>query len=154
MLKFDRLPFDKMTSGEASSFPEIAKNGLASHRVFLNIRNRLLQMWIEDPKTQLTLENAMKNIEKPFDSDATLVRRIHEFLERHGFINFGIFRRLKPIPTKKLGKVIVIGAGKYGGLNAPNNQKWNESFNLYNIHVFQAYLVWLLHNSYNNLAWM
>lgn len=88
------------------------KNGLASHRVFLNIRNRLLQMWIEDPKTQLILENAMKKIEKPFDSDPTLVRRIHEYLERHGFINFGIFKRLKPIPTKKLGKVIVIGAGK------------------------------------------
>lgn len=69
-------------------------------------------MWIEDPKTQLILENAMKKIEKPFDSDPTLVRRIHEYLERHGFINFGIFKRLKPIPTKKLGKVIVIGAGK------------------------------------------
>lgn len=100
-----------MTSNEASSFPEIAKNGLASHRVFLNIRNRLLQMWIEDPKTQLTYENALKNIEKPFDSDASLVRKTHEFLERHGFINYGIFKRLKPIPTKKLGKVIIVGAG-------------------------------------------
>lgn len=109
---FCRLPFEKLTPGEESSFPEIAKNGVASHRVFLNIRNRLLQMWIEDPKTQLTLEDGMKKMEKPFDSDASLVRRIHEYLERHGFINFGIFKRLKPIPTKKLGKVIVIGAGK------------------------------------------
>lgn len=106
-----RLPFEKMTSNEASSFPEIAKNGLASHRVFLNIRNRLLQMWIEDPRTQLTYENALKNIETPFDSDPSLVRKIHEFLERHGFINYGIFKRLKPIPSKKLGKVIIIGAG-------------------------------------------
>lgn len=103
-----------MTSAEASCFPEITKNGLIAQRVFLNIRNRLLQMWIEDPKVQLTLENALKKIEKPFDSDPQLVKKIHEFLERHGFINFGIFKRLKPIPTKKLGKVIVIGAGISG----------------------------------------
>ncbi|XP_031624667.1 possible lysine-specific histone demethylase 1 [Contarinia nasturtii] len=110
-----RLPFEKMTSGEASCFSDITKNGLAAQRVFLNIRNRLLQMWIEDPKTQLTFENALKKIEKPFDSDHQLVRKIHEYLERHGFINFGIFKRLKPIPTKKLGvKVIVIGAGISG----------------------------------------
>lgn len=109
-----RLPFEKMTSGEASSFADITKNGLAAQRVFLNIRNRILQMWIEDPKTQLTFENSLKRMEKPFDSDPGLVRRIHEYLERHGFINYGIFQRLKPIPTKKLGKVIVIGAGISG----------------------------------------
>lgn len=103
-----------MTSSEASSFPDITKNGLITQRVFLNIRNRLLQMWIEDPKIQLTYENALKNIEPPFDSDPNLVRKIHEFLERHGYINFGIFKRLKPIPSKKLGKVIVIGAGISG----------------------------------------
>lgn len=105
-----------MTSCEASSFPDITKNGLAAQRVFLNIRNRILQMWIEDPKIQLTFENAIKKMEKPFDSDPSIVRKIHEYLERHGFINFGIFKRLKPIPTKKLGKVIVIGAGISGNL--------------------------------------
>lgn len=103
-----------MTSGEASCFPDITKNGLVAQRVFLNIRNRLLQMWIEDPKTQLTYENALKNIEKPFDSDAQLTLRIHEYLERHGFINYGIFKRLKPIALKKRAKVIVIGAGISG----------------------------------------
>lgn len=103
-----------MTSGEASSFPDITKNGLAAQRVFLNIRNRLLQMWIEDPKIQLTFEDALKRMEKPFDSDPSLVKMIHEYLERHGFINFGIFKRLKPIPTKKMAKVIVIGAGISG----------------------------------------
>lgn len=109
-----RLPFEKMTSGEASSFPDIVKNGLAAQRVFLNIRNRLLQMWIEDPKIQLTFEDALKRMEKPFDSDPSLVKTIHEYLERHGFINFGIFRRLKSMPTKKVAKVIVIGAGISG----------------------------------------
>lgn len=130
-----RLPFDKMTSNEAASFPETAKCGLAAQLVFLNIRNRILQMWIEvryfvpfatelyndssdriflfqDPRTQLTYENVLSNIEKPFDSDRLLLRRIHAFLERHGFINFGIFKRLTPIvPTSVPIKVIVVGAG-------------------------------------------
>lgn len=106
-----RLPCDKMTSNEAACFPEITKNGLVAQRVFLNIRNRILQMWIEDPKTQLTHENALSKMEAPFDSDPRLLMKIHAFLERHGFINFGIFKRTKPIPTKKLAKVIVIGAG-------------------------------------------
>uniref|UniRef100_A0A0K8W826 Putative lysine-specific histone demethylase 1 n=1 Tax=Bactrocera latifrons TaxID=174628 RepID=A0A0K8W826_BACLA len=86
-----RLPFDKMTSNEAACFPDITKTGLVAQRVFLNIRNRLLQMWIENPKQQLIVENAIKDMEQPFDSDPNLVKRIHSFLERHGFINFGIF---------------------------------------------------------------
>lgn len=109
-----RLPCEKMTSNEAACFPEITKNGLPAQRVFLNIRNRILQMWIEDPKTQLTHENALAKIETPYDSDPRLLTKIHAFLERHGFINFGIFKRTKPIPTKKLAKVIVIGAGISG----------------------------------------
>ncbi|GAB0100035.1 Probable lysine-specific histone demethylase 1 [Sergentomyia squamirostris] len=109
-----RLPFEKMTSAEAACFPVIAKNGLIAQRVFLNVRNRLLQMWVENPKVQLTAEDALKNIEQPFDSDAGLVKNIHAFLERHGYINFGIFKRLKAIPAKKLAKVIVIGAGISG----------------------------------------
>lgn len=103
-----------MTSSEATSFPDITKNGLAAQRVYLNIRNRVLQMWIEDPKTQLTYNNVMKDIEKPFDSDPQLTHRVHEWLERHGFINYGIFKRFEPIPTKKSAKVIVIGAGISG----------------------------------------
>lgn len=103
-----RLPFEKMTSAEAACFPQMSA-GLVTQRVYLNIRNRILQMWIESPKVQLTLEAALKKIEQPFDSDPGLVKDIHYFLERHGFINFGIFKRLKPIPTKKLAKVIVIG---------------------------------------------
>ncbi|KAL1403775.1 hypothetical protein pipiens_005567 [Culex pipiens pipiens] len=112
-----RLPFEKMTASEAVCFPEITKHGLVAQRVFLNVRNRILQMWIENPTVQLTVENALKNMEQPFDSDQNLVRKVHAFLERHGFINFGIFKRLKPLPSKKLAKVIVIGAG-ISGLSA------------------------------------
>lgn len=99
-----RLPFEKMTAGEAACFPQLAGNALVTQRNFLNIRNRILQMWIENPKLQLTVETALRKMEVPYNSDPELVRNIHAFLERHGFINFGIFKRLKvtiqPLSTK------------------------------------------------------
>lgn len=109
-----RLPFSKMTPNEEACFPDISRSGILGHRVFLNIRNSLLHMWVDNPKVQLTFEYALKCIPPPFDSEPNLVKRVHSFLERHGFINFGIFKRLQPIPSKKLGKVIVIGAGISG----------------------------------------
>lgn len=29
-----------------------------------------------------------------------LVNRIHSYLERHGLINFGIYKRVKPLPSE------------------------------------------------------
>ncbi|XP_054724533.1 lysine-specific histone demethylase 1A-like [Uloborus diversus] len=109
-----RLPFDKMTSQEAACFPDIAQGMSSSQKVFLNIRNRLLQMWLDNPKQQLLFENALMQMEPPFNSDGPLVMRIHAFLERYGFINFGVYKRLKMPPVKKVGKVIIIGAGISG----------------------------------------
>ncbi|XP_047097652.1 lysine-specific histone demethylase 1A-like isoform X2 [Schistocerca piceifrons] len=109
-----RLPFDKLTANEASCFPDVAQGPPQTQKVFLHIRNRLLQLWLENPKQQLLLENALPMMEPPYNSDGPLVARVHAFLERHGFINFGIFKRLRPLPAKKLGKIIVIGAGIAG----------------------------------------
>lgn len=110
-----------MTAGEAACFPEITKNGLISQRVFLNIRNRILQMWVENPLMELTVENVIRRIEKPFNSDIALLKKIHSFLERHGYINFGVFKHLKQI--QPLGKkVIVLGAG-ISGLTAARQLK-------------------------------
>ncbi|XP_039288943.1 lysine-specific histone demethylase 1A isoform X5 [Nilaparvata lugens] len=110
-----RLPFDKMTATEASCFPDVSQGAPQTQKVFLHIRNRLLQLWLDNPKQELLLENAMPLIEPPFNSDAPLVARVHSFLQRYGFINFGIFKRLKPIPTGgDRGTVIVIGAGIAG----------------------------------------
>lgn len=109
-----RMPFDKMTSTEAACFPDIAQAALQTVKVYLNIRNRILQMWLDNPKQQLILEHAIEKMEPPYNSDLQLLKRVHAFLERNGFINFGIFKRLIPIPTKKYGKVIVIGAGIAG----------------------------------------
>ncbi|XP_020284295.1 lysine-specific histone demethylase 1A [Pseudomyrmex gracilis] len=119
-----RLPFDKMTSTEAACFPDVSEGPPQTQKVFLHIRNRLLQIWLENPKQQLIIENALPLIEPPYNSDPVLTRRIHAFLERHGFINFGVFKRLKPIPTKKLGKVIVVGAGIAGLAAAQQMQQF------------------------------
>lgn len=109
-----RMPFDKLTSTEAACFPDIASAALQTVKVYLNIRNRILKMWLDNPKQQLILDQAIQNMESPYNSDVSLLKRIHAFLERNGFINFGVFKRLQPIPSKKYGKVIVIGAGIAG----------------------------------------
>lgn len=109
-----RMPFDKMTSQEAACFPDILQGPPQAHKVFLYIRNRLLQLWLDNPKQQLTFENALPQIEAPFNSDGPLVMRIHSYLDRFGFINFGVFKRLKPLPSKKHGRVIIVGAGIAG----------------------------------------
>lgn len=58
-------------------------------------------MWLENPKQQLLVETAQTTMEVPFNSDTVMVKRVHAFLERHGFINFGIFKRLKVKNLKK-----------------------------------------------------
>ncbi|XP_029159001.1 lysine-specific histone demethylase 1A [Nylanderia fulva] len=119
-----RLPFDKLTSTEAACFPDVSGGPPQTQKVFLHIRNRLLQIWLENPKQQLIIESALPQVEPPYNSDTVLTRRIHAFLERHGFINFGIFKRIKSLPTKKLGKVIVIGAGIAGLAAAQQMQQF------------------------------
>lgn len=109
-----RLPFDKMTAQEAACFPDIVQGPPQTQKIFLHVRNRLLQLWLENPKQQLVFENALPQMEPPYNSDAQLVLRIHSYLERQGLINFGVYERLKPPPLTKHGKVIVIGAGISG----------------------------------------
>ncbi|KAG8535943.1 hypothetical protein GDO81_027424, partial [Engystomops pustulosus] len=109
-----RLPHDRMTSQEAACFPDIISGPQPTQKVFLYIRNRTLQLWLDNPKVQLTFEATLQQLEAPYNSDSVLVHRIHCYLERHGLINFGVYKRLKPLPTKKTGKVIIIGSGVSG----------------------------------------
>ncbi|XP_018916026.1 lysine-specific histone demethylase 1A isoform X2 [Bemisia tabaci] len=109
-----RLPFDKMSAIEAQCFPDVAKGYPETLKVYLHIRNRFLQLWLDNPKQQLVVENALPLIEPPYNSDGPFAIRIHAFLERHGYINIGVFKRLKPLPVKKQGKAIIIGAGIAG----------------------------------------
>lgn len=109
-----RMPADKLTTLEGSLFSDIVKSPPHTHRLFLHIRNRILQLWLESPLQELTYEGVMAGLEAPFNSEGVLCARIHAYLERHGYINFGIFKRVKPLPQKKYGNVIVIGAGIAG----------------------------------------
>uniref|UniRef100_A0A7N8YNZ0 Lysine-specific histone demethylase n=1 Tax=Mastacembelus armatus TaxID=205130 RepID=A0A7N8YNZ0_9TELE len=95
-----RLPHDRMTSQEAACFPDIIGGPQQTQKVFLYIRNRTLQLWLDNPKIQLTFEATAQQLEAPYNSDAVLVHRIHSYLERHGLINFGIYKRVKPLPSK------------------------------------------------------
>uniref|UniRef100_A0A8C1Q8C3 Lysine-specific histone demethylase n=1 Tax=Cyprinus carpio TaxID=7962 RepID=A0A8C1Q8C3_CYPCA len=94
-----RLPHDRMTSQEAACFPDIIGGPQHTQKVFLYIRNRTLQLWLDNPKIQLTFEATVQQLEAPYNSDAVLVHRIHSYLERHGFINFGVYKRVKPLPS-------------------------------------------------------
>eukprot|EP00090_Calanus_glacialis_P045560 TRINITY_DN8539_c0_g1_i1.p1 TRINITY_DN8539_c0_g1~~TRINITY_DN8539_c0_g1_i1.p1 ORF type:complete len:784 (+),score=291.53 TRINITY_DN8539_c0_g1_i1:46-2397(+) len=107
-----RVPFDKMTQVEAACFPDLVIP-VASQKLFLQLRNRILQLWLENPKQQLVAGDCLGRLAQPWDSDKALVTRIHAFLERHGYINFGIYKRVSP-PAPVKGKVVVIGAGIAG----------------------------------------
>ncbi|KAF2344355.1 Amine oxidase [Trinorchestia longiramus] len=74
----------------------------------------LLQLWLANPLQELTYEGLLAQIEPPYNSDTVLIARIHAYLNRHGYINFGIFKRAKTLLPKKFGTVIVVGAGIAG----------------------------------------
>jgi len=63
-------------------------------------------MWLENVKQQLTYDFVLKNIEKPFDIDPALIKRVFTFLERYGYINYGIFTKLQELKEKRREKII------------------------------------------------
>lgn len=81
-------------------------------------------MWLQDVKKQVTFDYVLKSIEKPFDLSAKLIKRIFMFLERYGYINYGIFERVQEIKEKRKEKVIVIGAGISGLVAAQQLQSF------------------------------
>jgi len=121
-----RVPNDKMTQVEAACFPDLVTPP-ASQQLYIQLRNRLLQLWLENPRQQLVASDAVGRLAPPWDSDKQLVTRVHAFLERHGYINFGIYKKVAspaapaPSPATK-GKVVIIGAG-IAGLTAAQQLK-------------------------------
>ncbi|KAF0312571.1 Lysine-specific histone demethylase 1A [Amphibalanus amphitrite] len=109
-----RMPSDKLTSLEACCLPDIANGAPQTQKLYIYLRNRLLQLWIESPKEELTYSGALAQIEPPYNTDTNLIQRTHAFLARQGYINFGIFKRVQALPSEKRGRVLVIGAGIAG----------------------------------------
>lgn len=109
-----RLPSDKMSTAEACAFPDIAQGPMQTQKLYVHVRNRVLQFWLENPRKELTLPYVIENMESPYNTDKRLMTRVFVYLDRHGFINFGIFEAVNPPAKPKGKKIIIIGAGVSG----------------------------------------
>uniref|UniRef100_A0A6P6XSE1 Lysine-specific histone demethylase n=1 Tax=Dermatophagoides pteronyssinus TaxID=6956 RepID=A0A6P6XSE1_DERPT len=117
-----RLWADKMSTDEMKSFQDVVDN-TSLIPIFLHIRNSILKFWLINPKQQLLLENVYQRLEQPFNSDLNFISRIFYFLERYGYINFGVFQITKPMIMMKPKKIGIIGAG-IAGLIAARQLKY------------------------------
>ncbi|CAG0881758.1 unnamed protein product [Darwinula stevensoni] len=119
-----RLPPDQITPEEAQAFPAIAQGPPQSQKTYLHVRNSILHLWIANPKQQLTVEKVLLHMKPPLNSDGPLVMRVHSYLQRYGYINFGIFKRVSMLPKEKHGKIIIVGAGISGLIAAQQLQQF------------------------------
>uniref|UniRef100_A0A8C6D3A1 Lysine-specific histone demethylase n=1 Tax=Moschus moschiferus TaxID=68415 RepID=A0A8C6D3A1_MOSMO len=108
-----RLPHERMTSQEAACFPDIIRGPQQTQKVFLFIRNRTLQLWLDNPKIQLTFEATLQQLEAPYNSDTVLVHRVHSYLERHGLINFGLGGNPMAVVSKQVNMELAKIKQKY-----------------------------------------
>ncbi|KAI1711721.1 flavin containing amine oxidoreductase domain-containing protein [Ditylenchus destructor] len=108
-----RLPYDRMTERELETFPRMARNR-ASTSLFLFYRNKILVLWHLDPIIELTVDDVLKEIPPPYNSDVKLITGVHAFLQRYGYINFGVFMVRSRMKCEAQRKVVVIGAGTAG----------------------------------------
>ena len=66
-----RVPNDKMTQVEAACFPDLV-TPLASQKLYIQLRNRILQLWLENPRQQLVASDCIGRLQPPWDSDKQL----------------------------------------------------------------------------------
>ena len=118
-----RMPANKLTQMETEIFFDIAHGSQSAIMEFLFIRNKLLQAWLADPSVELTAEKAQAAVILPqagqlldvwgiggcilaythththtiHTGKANLVLRVHGYLQRYGYINFGMINRVNPM---------------------------------------------------------
>ena len=119
-----RMPANRVTQCEGEFFPDVAHGSQSATMEFLFIRNKLLQTWLADPLTELTAEKAQNTVLLPQSGKwmsclryscwavevdgffpvgkANLVLRIHGYLQRYGYINYGLFNRVNPMHGESL----------------------------------------------------
>ena len=107
-----------------------------NYKKFLSIRNIILQMWVDNPKVQLVIEDCLQNFDShTAKADADLILRIYKYLERYSYINFGVFKRIIPLTKVPKGKVIVIGAGIAGLMAARQLREFGFEVIIYEARV-------------------
>ena len=88
---------------------------------YLNIRNRILRLWVRNPLVQVTQEEAIGCVQSPRFLE--LAKVAYEWLVRKGYINFGCLEIASPSDSKsRKGKgkrakrktIAVVGAGMAG----------------------------------------
>ena len=109
---------------------------------YLNIRNRILRLWVRNPLVQVTQEEAIGCVQSSRWTD--LAKVAYEWLVRKGYINFGCVEIPGPSDSKtrkKLAKktkrktIAIIGAGMAGlgcarqleGLIQHYQSKWSAT---------------------------
>lgn len=134
-----RLRHDKMTIEESNLFRDILISDphdkttqFENYRKFLYIRNKILQMWVDNPKVQLVIEDVLVKFDSHTAKNETvLILRVYKYLERYSYINFGVFKRMIPLSPVPKGKIIVIGAGIAGLMAARQLREFGFDVTIY-----------------------
>ena len=89
---------------------------------YLNIRNGILRMWMLNPTIAICREEAL-GIAKE-ERHLEMAAKCHEFLVRHGYINFGCILPPRPLSrpledamkksSRRQKRIVVVGAGAAG----------------------------------------
>ena len=110
--KESRLKYNRLTEIEENYFEN------EDHKTYLNLRNAILRIWHNKPSLGLTAEIIRAKIKITDKKKLELAEKILKFLERYGYVNFGVFENTLPnecVNVKNRERtIIVIGAGASG----------------------------------------
>jgi hypothetical protein len=90
---------------------------------YLNVRNGILRLWMLNPTIAVCREESLGVAKE--ERHLELVAKCHEFLVRHGYINFGCVVPPRPLsrpageayvenPLRRRKRVVIVGAGAAG----------------------------------------